>query len=63
MKYFDDPVYESKFNQFIDLFATLIEKYGGEIVFPTEENSAPENKRSAVQCENPTTSYTDQHVA
>ena len=63
MKYFDNPIYDSKFNQFIDLFATLIEKYGGEIVFPTEENSDQKADQSSVQCETPIASRTNQYVA
>ena len=59
MKYFDDPVYDSKFNQFIDLFATLIEKYGSEVVFPTEENDDQKDDRSSEQCEKPIASSTN----
>ena len=42
MKYFDDPVYNSQFLQFIDCFAELIEKYGGNIVFPDEKKTKAE---------------------
>ena len=40
VKYFDDPVINSRFIQFIDLFSELIEKYGGDMVFPEGENES-----------------------
>ena len=49
MRYFDDPVINSRFNQFIDLFAELIEKYGGELTIPAKENQSWENDFHAVQ--------------
>lgn len=49
LKYFDDPVHNSKFNQFIDLLAELIEKYGGDIEFPeTEKDNSWENNPDTI---------------
>ena len=51
VKYFDDPVYDSKYTQFIDLFAELIEKYGGDLVIPEEAKQGWEKVSSTVQKE------------
>lgn len=49
VKYFNDPVVNSKFIQFIDLFAELIEKYGGDMVFPDHDDQSWENDHETVQ--------------
>ena len=38
MKYFDVPEQNAAFMRFIDVFAGLIEKYGGNVVFPPEDD-------------------------
>ena len=49
VKYFDDPVINSRFTQFIDLFADLIEKYGGDMIFPEITDQSWENSHKTVQ--------------
>lgn len=63
MKYFEDPVINSRFNQFIDLFAELIEKYGGELTIPAEENKSWENVFQTVQPSDPDNRLTKHYAA
>ena len=63
VKYFDDPGYDSKFKQFIDLFAELIEKYGGDIYFPEEQKQSWEISSQTVQGDKTDEELTNPDVA
>ena len=64
MKYFDDPIYNSQFQQFIDCFAELIEKYGGNIVFPEDRMKQDEiDERMNVKTKQVSRVNTSTHAA
>lgn len=65
MKYFDVPEQNAAFMRYIDILVEMIEKYGGSIVFPAEEEMKDswDNILQSVQCNSKANNLTSKPAA